>query len=63
MTKAATWKELPGRLWREESGQDLTEYVLLMALIALTAIAAMQGLAPVISTAYNNAASNLNAAT
>ncbi|MFY9585686.1 MAG: Flp family type IVb pilin [Candidatus Acidiferrales bacterium] len=56
-------KELLMRLWREESGQDLTEYALLMVLVALAAITAMKGLATAISTAYNNAASNLNTAT
>ncbi len=54
------WKELARRLWQEESGQDLTEYALLLVLIALAAIAAMQGLATAISTAYNNATTNLN---
>jgi pilus assembly protein Flp/PilA len=53
------WKELARRLWQEESGQDLTEYALLLVLIALAAIAAMQGLATAISTAYNNATTNL----
>ncbi|MBK5098887.1 MAG: Flp family type IVb pilin [Gemmatimonadetes bacterium] len=28
-------------LWREESGQDLTEYALLMALIALVVVASL----------------------
>jgi len=53
-------KELLMRLWREESGQDLTEYALLLVLIALAAIGAMKGLATAISTAYNNATTNLN---
>ncbi len=57
------WKKLARRLWQEESGQDLTEYALLLVLIALTATAAMQGLATAISTAYNNAATNLTGAT
>ena len=57
------WKNLARRLWQEESGQDLTEYALLLVLIALAAIAAMQGLATAISTAYNNATTNLNTAT
>jgi pilus assembly protein Flp/PilA len=56
-------KQLLMRLWREESGQDLIEYALLMVLISLAAIAAMKGLATAVSTAYNNAASNLNTAT
>ncbi len=57
------WKNLARRLWQEESGQDLTEYALLLVLIALAATAAMQGLATAISTAYNNAATNLTGAT
>jgi pilus assembly protein Flp/PilA len=57
------WKKLARRLWQEESGQDLTEYALLLVLIALAATAAMQGLATAISTAYNNAATNLTGAT
>lgn len=47
------------RLWKEEAGQDLTEYALLMVLVALAAITAMKGLATAISTAYSNAATNL----
>ncbi len=57
------WKKLSRRLWQEESGQDLTEYALLLVLIALTATAAMNGLASAIATAYNNAATNLTGAT
>ncbi len=57
------WKKLARRLWQEESGQDLTEYALLLVLIALAATAAMQGLATAISNAYSNAATNLTGAT
>lgn len=46
-------------LWRDESGQDLTEYALLIALVALAAIASMKALARAISTVYSNAATNL----
>ncbi len=55
-------KNLLRRLWKEEEGQDLVEYALLVVLIALGAIAAMQGLANAISDAFANAASNLTAA-
>ncbi|MEQ8235600.1 MAG: Flp family type IVb pilin [Syntrophomonadaceae bacterium] len=34
--------ELVKRLFREEEGQGLTEYVLIVALIALAAVAAMK---------------------
>ncbi len=56
-------KQLALRLWREEAGQDLTEYALLMVLIALSSIVAMNGLAQAISNVYGNAASNLSTAT
>jgi Flp pilus assembly pilin Flp len=47
------------RLWEEEGGQDLTEYALLVVLIALAAITAMNALAQGIATVFNNAASNI----
>ena len=50
------------RLWREEEGQDLTEYALLLVLIALAAVASVNKLATAIDTAFNNAAANLNTA-
>jgi len=56
-------KNLVLRLWRDEAGQDLTEYALLMVLIALASIVAMKGLAGAISNVYSNAASNLSSAT
>jgi Flp pilus assembly pilin Flp len=56
-------KQLALRLWREEAGQDLTEYALLMVLIALSSIVAMNSLAQAISNVYGNAASNLSTAT
>jgi Flp pilus assembly pilin Flp len=56
-------KNLVMRLWHDEAGQDLTEYALLMVLIALASIVAMKGLATAISNVYGNAASNLSTAT
>ncbi len=56
-------KNLVLRLWHDEAGQDLTEYALLMVLIALASIVAMKGLATAISNVYGNAASNLSTAT
>jgi pilus assembly protein Flp/PilA len=55
-------KNVLRRLWKEEEGQDLVEYALLVVLIALAAIVAMQGLASAISDAFANAASNLTTA-
>jgi len=49
-------------LWQEESGQDLIEYVLLVALIGLAAIAAMGNLASAISSTFASASSNLTGA-
>jgi pilus assembly protein Flp/PilA len=47
------------RLWQEEEGQDLTEYGLLLALVVLSAIAAMKGLASAISPLFSNASTSL----
>jgi pilus assembly protein Flp/PilA len=52
-------KNLLKRLWKEESGQDLTEYALLLVLIALVSIAALQGLANGISDIYSKTAANI----
>jgi pilus assembly protein Flp/PilA len=49
------------RLWKEEEGQDLTEYALLLVLIALAAITAMKSLATQISNVFSNAAASLSA--
>ncbi|HZT71785.1 MAG TPA: Flp family type IVb pilin [Terriglobia bacterium] len=51
------------RLWREEEGQDLTEYALLLVLIALAAVAVMGTLGSTISNAFNTASSTLNSVT
>jgi pilus assembly protein Flp/PilA len=51
------------RLWKEEEGQDLTEYALLVVLIALAAITAMNKLAGAVANIFNNAASNLTTTT
>ncbi len=47
---------------RDESGQDLIEYALVAALIALGAIAAMNNLATGISTAFSTVSSDLSSA-
>ncbi len=51
------------RLWKEEEGQDLTEYALLMVLIALIAVASMQKLGQTVSNVFSNAAVSLTSAT
>ncbi len=53
-------KALMNRLWTDDSGQDATEYVLLVVLIALAITAGMTVLATGINGAFSNAASTLN---
>ena len=55
-------KELMLRLYREDAGQDLTEYALLLVLVALVAITTMKTLGNTISAVFANAASNLSTA-
>jgi Flp pilus assembly pilin Flp len=47
------------RLWKEEQGQDLVEYALLVVLISMGALTAMHSLASAISDAFSNAAENM----
>jgi Flp pilus assembly pilin Flp len=48
------------KLWDDESGQDLTEYVLLIVLISLAATAAaLTALGGAVSTGFQNAASEV----
>jgi len=47
-------------LWENEEGQDLTEYGLLMVLIALGGIATMNSLGSAISNVFTNAADSLS---
>ncbi|HUB18628.1 MAG TPA: Flp family type IVb pilin [Acidobacteriaceae bacterium] len=53
----------PSRLLRsllhDESGQDLIEYALIAALIAIAAIAAMRGLSNKISNEFNTIGNSL----
>ena len=52
-------KNLMIRLWKEEEGQDLTEYALLLVLLSLAAIATLGTLASAINSVFNQAATNL----
>jgi pilus assembly protein Flp/PilA len=47
------------RLWKEEEGQDLTEYALLLVLISLIAVASLRVAGRAVSDAFSNAAANL----
>ena len=53
-------KLLLARIWKEEEGQDLTEYALLLVLLSLAAVGSIGGVATAINGVFNNAAKNLN---
>ncbi len=53
-------KQILVSLGREESGQDLIEYALVAALIALGSVAAMKTLSNNISNAFGTVGNNLN---
>ena len=47
-------------LWKEEEGQDLTEYGLLLLFIALVAITVIHGLGSVVKNVFSNASASLS---
>ena len=51
------------RLWKEEQGQDLIEYALLVALVALAATAGMNALATSINSEFTTLGTDLTTAT
>jgi pilus assembly protein Flp/PilA len=51
--------QLISRLWRDEDGQDLIEYALLAAFIALAALLAMRAVGTNINTLFNNVSTQL----
>jgi pilus assembly protein Flp/PilA len=51
------------RLWKEEEGQDLIEYALLVALVALAATAGMKTLANAINLTFTTLGGSLTTAT
>ena len=53
------WKSLLSEFGREESGQDLIEYALIAALIALAATVGMGGVATAINTAFSSIGAKL----
>ena len=55
-------KNLIARFVREDEGQDLVEYALLIAFIALVCIAAVKGLGETINQTYTNISTSLNSA-
>ena len=61
--KEMRMKNFMTRLWKEEEGQDLTEYALLLVLIALAAIVVMSNLGSAINVVFSKGASALTSAT
>jgi pilus assembly protein Flp/PilA len=56
------FKQILSNLLKDESGQDLIEYALVAALIALGATAAMSGLATTIGTTFTTVGTKLTTA-
>ncbi len=54
-------KNLLLRLWKEEEGQDLTEYALLLVLLTLAAIGSLSTLATAVNGVFANASTKLQA--
>jgi len=52
-------KNLMLRLWKQDEGQDLTEYALLLVLLSLAAIGTLSTLANAINSVFGQAATNL----
>lgn len=50
------------RLWKEEEGQDLIEYGLLLVLVALLSITFITGIGTALSKIFSNANSALSTA-
>jgi pilus assembly protein Flp/PilA len=57
--KEKQMKNLLMRLWKEEEGQDLVEYALLVALVALAVTAGMKTLANSINNEFSNIGASL----
>lgn len=57
--KGALMKTHLVTLWKEEEGQDLVEYALLIVLVGLAAVAAMGSLANSISTTFSRAGAKM----
>lgn len=51
--------ELLKRFWKEEEGQDLVEYALLLGFISLAVIAALTTMREALDSVYNSTAGKL----
>ncbi len=60
--QGGSMQDLFKTLWRDDSGQDTTEYVLLVLLVALAVTAGMLVLATSINNSFDSAGSQLNTA-
>jgi Flp pilus assembly pilin Flp len=47
-------KKFALRFWRDEKGQDLVEYALLLSLLAIAAVAGLGPLANTVGNVWNN---------
>jgi Flp pilus assembly pilin Flp len=50
----ASWSDLPARLVRDDRGQDLIEYGLLLSLITVAVITAVNGIGCKVSLYFSN---------
>ena len=48
------------RMWKEEEGQDLTEYGLLMLFVAMVSITVLHGLGSSVKNLFSNASASLS---
>jgi pilus assembly protein Flp/PilA len=60
--RAGNMKNFIGRFVREDEGQDLVEYALLIAFIALACIIGLQQLGTAINNTYNSISASLTGA-
>jgi Flp pilus assembly pilin Flp len=63
LEEKAIMKNFLARLWKDEQGQDLTEYALLLVLLTLAAIGSLSTLATAVNGVFQNAAANLTTPT
>jgi Flp pilus assembly pilin Flp len=56
-------RQFLARLWKEDEGQDLTEYALLLVLLTLAAVTTLGNLADAIGGVFTNVTANLTAPT
>jgi pilus assembly protein Flp/PilA len=63
LTEGIEMRRTLKKLWQEEEGQDLVEYALIAALIALASVAALNTLATDLQTAFSNAVVNMSSTT